>query len=231
MKMMDLRQSNPTVNVCNTRALYGLSIASNGRLVAGFVDNQITLWDIRRIEKPISTHVTEKNINDMGWCSTRNCTLATIQRDSPYIHLLDFHCSSPSESTTDIISHSIKRVVSPFQKKVTPGPRNITMSNFSWHPVDTERLLALSGSGIICDFKIQQRIAISFDAVNNLIGAVGAQLSCLNAPSPPSTPSDTFSPSDMPSAEQLNNFAEDIVDVMHRRAVNDYGKPVKNQRI
>lgn len=214
------------MNVCNTRALYGLSISSNGRLIAGFVDNQITLWDIRRIEKPISTHATEKNITDMSWCPTRQSTLATIQRDSPYINLLDFHCSSPSEATTDII-HSIKRVVSPFQKKVSGGPRNITISNFSWHPYETERLLALSGSGIICDFKIQQRIAISFDSMNNLCGAIGAQLSCLNSPSPPSTPCESLSPFDAPNlADPTLNFTEDVVEIMHRRAINDYGKPV-----
>lgn len=224
VKMMDLRQSTPTVNMANTRAVHGVSIAPNGRLLASFIDNVISLWDVRNIEKPISTHPTEKNINDLSWCATRSSTLATLQRDSPYVHLLDFHCSSLPDAA-DVETHSIKRIVSPFQKRITTGPRNITMSNISWHPYDTERLLALSGSGIICDFRIQQRIAISWDPSNNLCGAVGIQLSCLNPPSPPSTPCESLSPWDSPNFSE--HSSEDIADVMHRRAMNDYGKLVR----
>lgn len=223
LKMMDLRQSTPTVNMANTRAIHGVSIAPNGRLMASFIDNSISLWDVRNFERPISMHPTEKNINDLSWCATRSSTLATLQRDSPYVHLLDFHCSSLPDAA-DVEMHSIKRIVSPFQKRITTGPRNITMSNISWHPYDTERLLALSGSGIICDFRIQHRIAISWDPSNNLCGAIGIQLSCLNPPSPPSTPCESLSPWDSPNfAEQSS---EDIADVMHRRAMNDYGKLV-----
>lgn len=230
LRMMDLRQNNPTVNVCNTRALHGLSIASSGRLIAGFIDNSIQLWDTRRIDKPILTHVTEKTITDMNWSPARNSTLATIQRDSPFIHLFDFHCSS-NEALTDVVTHSIKRVVSPFQKKLNAASRNITISNISWHPLDMERLLCLSGSGVICDFKIQQRIAISWDPVNNLCGAIGSQLNCLNSQSPPSTPCEPIvSPwlenSNVTEQSSSNNVPEDIVDIMHRRAINDYGKLV-----
>lgn len=223
LKKMDLRQNPPIVNMANTRAVHGVSIAPNGRLMASFIDNVISLWDVRNIEKPISTHPTEKNINDLSWCATRSSTLATLQRDSPYVHLLDFHCSSLPDAA-DVETHSIKRIVSPFQKRITTGPRNITMSNISWHPYDTERLLALSGSGIICDFRIQQRIAISWDPSNNLCGAIGIQLSCLNPPSPPSTPCDSVSPWDTPNFAE--HSSEDIADVMHRRAMNDYGKLV-----
>lgn len=229
IKLMDLRQNPPAVNIANTRAVHGLSIAPNGRLLASFIDNVISLWDIRNIEKPISTHQTEKNINDLSWCTTRSSTLATLQRDSPYIHLLDFHCWSLSESS-EIETHSIKRVVSPFQKRITTGPRNITMSNISWHPYETERLLALSGSGIICDFKIQQRVAISWDPLNNLCGAIDVQLNCLNPPSPPSTPCESLSPWDSPNIGEntSTNLSEDIADIMHRRALNDYGKLVSS---
>lgn len=232
LKMMDLRLSNPTVNVCNTRALHGLSLASNGRLIAGFVDNLISLWDLRRIDKAVSTYATEKNINDLNWCQTRNSTLATLQRDSPYVHLLDFHCSSSIETGTDVVTHSIKRTVSPFQKKISAGPRNITISNISWHPCNMERLLALSGSGIICDFKIQQRIAISWDSMNSLCGAVGSQmLNSLNTSSPPLTPLESLSPWEGASDQSSTNFPEDIVDTMHRRANNDYGKLVSTSSL
>lgn len=228
LKMMDLRQNNAVVTSCNTRAINGVSLASNGRIIAGFIDNSIQLWDIRRIDKPILTHATEKSINNMCWCPTRNSTLATTQRDSPYVHLFDFHCSSPSEAVTDVVSHSIKRVISPFLRKPNSSARNVTINNISWHPYDVERMLCLSGSGVICDMKVQQRIAISWDPLNNLCGTNGVQLNCLNAQTPPSTPCESvISPwlDGSSTADQLSNSSiEDIVDIMHRRAVNDYGK-------
>lgn len=233
IKLMDLRQSAPTVNIANTRAVHGLSMAPNNRLLASYVDNVVHLWDMRNIEKPISTHPMEKNINDLSWSPMRSSSLATLQRDSPYVHLLDIHCSSTSSSSSldtavDIEAYSVKRLVSPFHKKIATNPRNVTISNISWHPIDLERILALSGSGIICDFKMQQRIAISFDPFNNLCGTVGVQLSCLNPPSPPSTPLVTSSPWDTPMGDQANASPEDIADVMHRRALNDYGKLVSD---
>lgn len=228
LKMMDLRQTNTAVASCNTRAINGISIASNGRIIAGFIDNSIQLWDIRRIDKPILTHATEKSINYMSWCPTRNSTLATAQRESPFVHLFDFHCSSPSEAVTDVVSHSIKRVISPFQRKQPAAARNIAINNISWHPLDIERILCLSSSGVFCDMKIQQRIAISWDPLNNLCGTIGAQLNCMNSQTPPTTPCESIiSPwlDNLNTNEQTsNNAIEDIVDVMHRRAVNDYGK-------
>lgn len=227
VKLMDLRQSTPTVSLVTTRAVHGASIAPNGRLLASYVDNMISLWDIRNIEKPMSTHQTEKFINDLSWCATRNSTLSTLQRDSPYIHLLDFHCSSVSDGT-DLETFATKRTASPFQKKLSTSSRNITLSNISWHPVDIERLLALSGSGVICDFRIQQRIPITFDPLNTLCGVVGVQLSCLNPQSTPSTPCESLSPWDSPNINEnsATNLPEDITDIMHRRALNDYGKLV-----
>lgn len=227
VKLMDLRQSTPTVNLVNTRAVHGTSIAPNGRLLATYVDNMVNLWDIRNIEKPISTHQTEKIISDLSWCATRSATLSTLQRDSPFIHLLDFHCSSVADGT-DLEAFATKRTASPFQKKLSSSSRNITLSNISWHPTDVERLLALTGSGVICDYKIQQRIPISWDPMNNLCGAVGIQLSCLNTPTPPSTPCESLSPWDSPNVGEsvATNLSEDITDLMHRRALNDYGKLV-----
>lgn len=204
------------VTATNTRAVHGLCVAPNGRYLASYIDNQVTLWDIRNIEKPVSVYQLEKNVNSLSWCSTRQSTLATLQRDSPYVQLLDFHCPSAATSTSEPDHnnepHSIKRIVAPFQLKSTVHPqRNITLANISWHPIDVERMFALSGSGQICDFRIPQRVAISFDPFNNLCGTLGESFSCLNS-TPPSSPDD------------LSASADDIADLIHRRALNDYGK-------
>lgn len=237
IKIMDLRQANPTVAVTNTRAVYGLTISPNDRLLASYVDNMVNLWDIRNFEKPISFQQVEKNISDISWCTSRTSTLGMLQRDSPYIHIFDFHCSSASNepNASDIETHAVKRLVAPFYKKNTASPRNV--SSISWHPTDVERLLALSSSGVISDYRIQQRIAICFDPLNNLCGSSGVQLSCLNPPSPPSTPCDLLGPWDNIATGGNNAYAttaeqhisaslltEDIADIMHSRTINDYGK-------
>lgn len=237
VKVVDLRQNNPTALVVNTRAVYGLTISPNERLLTSYVDNVVNLWDIRNFEKPISVHQVEKNISDINWCPTRTATLGMLLRDSPYIHVIDFHCtSSPGDSTaSELDTHAVKRMFAPFHRKTTTSPRNV--SSISWHPYDMQRLLALSSSGIICDYRIQQRIAICFDPLNNLCGSTGSQLSCLNPPSPPSTPCDLLGPWDNFTLDGGNSNAangeqpvmssllmEDIADIMHSRATNDYGK-------
>lgn len=237
IKVMDLRQNHPTAIVANTRAVYGLTISPNDRLLASYVDNMVNLWDIRNFEKPISTHQVEKNISDINWCPTRTSTLGMLLRDSPYIHVFDFHCSPASNdaNATELDTHAVKRLIAPFHKKTTTSPRNV--SSISWHPCDMQRLLALSSSGIICDYRIQQRIAICFDPLNNLCGSTGVQLSCLNPPSPPSTPCELLGPWDNLTIGPNNSSAssseptvtsslltEDIADIMHSRATNDYGK-------
>lgn len=226
---MDLRQSNIAVATANTRAVYGMCAAPNGRVFASFIDNVITLWDIRNIEKAVSIHQTEKNITSLSWCATRSNTLATIQRDSPYIHLLDLHWPA---GDIDVEPHSIKRQVAPFQAIKSANAavaRGISLSNITWHPTDCERLLVLLGNRSICDFRIPQRVAISWDPYNNLCGSVGINLNYINTVSPPTTPSDITSPwESMPTVAVENQIHDDIADVIRRRALLDYGKLVSD---
>ena len=216
------------VTVTNTRAVHGISLAPNGRFLASFIDNLINLWDIRNIEKPVSVYQMDKNINSLSWCATRSSTLGILQRDSPYVTMLDVHCPSIEMDTEP---HLIKRTIAPFQIKSQSNSRNITLNNISWHCTDVERMLALSGSGTICDFRVQQRVAICFDPFNNLCGSLGVNLRCLNSTSPPTSPSDSTGPWDnsftAAGAQQNQQHAqEDIADIIYRRALNDYGKLV-----
>lgn len=227
------------MNASSTRAVHGLGISTNGRLLASFIDNLVNIWDIRNIDKPVMTHQMEKNVNSVSWCSTRQSTLAILQRDSPHIQLLDLH--SPSNDATICEPFSVKRIISPFHHS-KPGllqtahqqqpQRSITLSNISWHPNGCERMLALSGSGQIVDFHVKQRVAITFDARNNLCGSVGVNMRCIGTTIPPSPP-----PVDMSGVEtqpprwwveQTDNYIEigDVVELFYRRTLNDYGKLV-----
>lgn len=230
LKLMDLRQTNVVASTANTRAVLGLCAAPNGRIFASYIDNVITLWDIRSIEKPLSVHQTEKNITSLSWCTTRSNTLATIQRDSPYIHLLDLHWPA---GEMDIEPHTIKRQVAPFQinkSSTAAASRSVSLSSISWHPNDVERLLILLGNKNICDFRVQQRVAISWDPYNNLCGSTGINLTYINTVSPPTTPSDNTSPWEtIPSTTMAVEYQihDDIADLIRRRALLDYGKLVR----
>lgn len=226
--VLPLPESTPSVNASSTRAVHGLSISTNGRLLSSFIDNLVNLWDIRNIDKPVMTHQMEKNVNAVSWCSTRQSTLAILQRDSSHIQLLDLH--SPSNDATICEPFSVKRVISPFDAKPGQTQRSITLSNISWHPTGVERMLALSGSGQIIDFHVKQRVAITFDSRNNLCGSTGVNMRCIGSTIPPAAPPDVSGVSQPPSwwIEQTDNFIDvaDVVDLFYRRTLNDYGKMV-----
>lgn len=234
------------VTATNTRAVHGLSTSTGGRYLASYIDNLVTLWDIRNIEKPLTVYQMEKNVSSISWCTTRPSTLAILQRDSAFVQLFDVQggpIGGGNSSSTDAIEpHAIKRFVAPFQPRIGgPSQRNITLANISWHPVDFERLFALSGSGQICDFRIPQRVAISIDPLNNVCGLSTTNSSCLILKlawleSPPSTPTadgsfampPPHSPLLRPPTPPAQLSDEEIADVMRLRALNDYGKLVTN---
>lgn len=231
-------ESNPLVTATNTRAVHGLATSSGGRYLASYIDNLVTLWDIRNIEKPLTVYQMEKNVNSISWCTTRPNTLATLQRDSAYVHLFDVQSLPPTavgggnvDPTNATEPHAIKRLVAPFQPQRIGGPsqRNITLANISWHPVDFERLFALSGSGQICDFRIPQRVGISVDPFNNICGSSAINFK-LSAESPPASPTESTAPFALPvsglltASSSSSLFDYDIADTMRRRAINDYGK-------
>lgn len=217
IKMMDLRLSNMQVPATNTRAVNGLSIAPNGRYMASYIDNVIGLWDIRNIDKPISQLQMQKNITALSWCPTRASMLATLQRDSPFIHLLDLHWPG---SELDGEPHSMKRNVAPFLSKTGSSNRNTAIEDISWHPGDLERLLALSSTGSICDFKIPRRIAICWNNHNVLWGSIGNELSRIDSITPPSTPTESLNPWDT----QMERHIGDISELMLKRAFDEYGQ-------
>uniref|UniRef100_A0A8D7ZYA5 WD repeat-containing protein mio n=1 Tax=Culex pipiens TaxID=7175 RepID=A0A8D7ZYA5_CULPI len=222
IKMMDFRQNPATVTVANARTVNGLCIAPNGRYLASYVDNVINLWDLRSLDKAISQIQMQKNITHLSWCPTRSSVLTTLQRDSPLINLIDLHW--PGSEMDGGEPHSVKRFVSPFPTR--HGSRVPSMSYLSWHPYDLERMLALSGTGMICDYRIPQRVAISWDNNNNLYGNNGNELRQFTSPSPPTTPSDSLNQWDC----GIDSYEEDVAETIQKRAINNYGLTAEMHR-
>lgn len=73
---------------------------------------------------------------------------------------------------------------------------------------------------------------MSWDPMNNLCGSVGVNLYRLNSiptMSPPNSPivMTPTTPWEKSMGEGENHFLDDIALIMHRRALNDYGKLVR----
>lgn len=207
---------NPlNTTITNARTVFGLCISPNGRYLASYVDNVINLWDLRALDKPLNQIQMQKNITQLSWCPTRSSVLTAIQRDSPLINLIDLYWPNTEMSSGD--PHSVKRFVSPFQVK--PPSRVPTVGYISWHPCEFERMLAVSGTGTICDYEVPQRVAISWDNNNNLYGNNGKELRQFTSPSPPSTPADSLNQWDC----GIDSYEEDIAELIQKRALNNYG--------
>ena len=166
----------------------------------------------------------QKSISQLSWCPTRSSVLSTLQRDSPLINLIDLHW--PGSEMDGGEPHSVKRFVSPFQTTATTlmTSRVPSMAYLSWHPYDLERMLALSSVGNICDYRIPQRVAVSWDNNNNLFGNNGNDLRQFATPTRSSTPTDSLNQWNMDSSE------EDIAETMQHRALKNYGLMADLQR-
>ncbi|XP_053676082.1 GATOR complex protein MIOS [Anopheles nili] len=224
IKMMDFRQNPPITTMANTRTVNGVCVAPNGRYLASYVENIINLWDLRSLEKPISQIQMQKSISQLSWCPTRSSVLSTLQRDSPLINLIDLHW--PGSEMDGGEPHSVKRFVSPFQTTANTltTSRVPSMAYLSWHPYELERMLALSSVGNICDYRIPQRVAVSWDNNNNLFGNNGNELRQFATPTRSSTPTDSL------NQWNIDNSEEDIAETMQNRALKNYGLMADLQR-
>lgn len=204
LKCYDLRSGNNVISTTNTRSVYGLSMAPNGRYLASYIDNVVNVWDVRNIEKALVQMQMQRNVNWLNWCP-RGSVLTTLQRDSPYVHLGDLHWTNSGEGEP----HSMKRDAAPFRSKMQGTNRSMTIKSVSWHPVDIERMLAVSGSGSVVDFQVPQRIVTAFDAQNGLWRtSQGTNIDLLYSGRVPTLGEDD---------------PEDNLQKMHTRALADYG--------
>lgn len=211
IKSYDLRAGNNALTTTSTRSVYGLSMSPNGRYLASYIDNVVHVWDIRNMDKAVAHPQMQRHVNSLSWCPTRTSVLTTLQRDSPYVHLLDLYWTNNGVGAgngDNSEPHSTRRDAAPFRSKVqSNGSRSMTIKNVSWHPTDIERMLVMSGSGAIVDFQVPQRIVATFDARNGLWGTVqGNNIDLL------------YNGSVGETAEE-----QDILPKIYKRALADYG--------
>ena len=97
-----------------------------------------------------------------------------MQRESPLVSVIELHWNGTGLEA-DAEPHYIKRTISPFEimdKRSQQGLLN-SLDYISWHPKQTERVIMLSNTNLLCDFKIPERVSISFDNNNKLWSSIG----------------------------------------------------------
>ncbi|KAF4529781.1 hypothetical protein B566_EDAN016665, partial [Ephemera danica] len=160
------------------------------------MENQIAIWDTRNFEKPIVTLSQAKPISKLLWCPTRHNLLGSLCKDSAALCLYDVqHATVGAEEETAAIERS-----------VSPGPSDVALASFSWHPVHENRMLAVTQSGRIHDYTVAERVTLNFSAALRLVRSVGRRsLKMLD------------------QKNEVHNRLEDISSKMKNRALSDYG--------
>lgn len=219
-------ESQPIVVTANTRAIQGLQMSANNRFLVSFIDNSVNIWDIRMFEKAVSQFNMQKIISHISWCPTRNNVLTTLHRESYLMNLIDIHWSGIE---SDMDPHFIKRVISPFEvidkkNKYNFMTKNVSLDYLSWHPQQAERLLIISNTNILLDFKVSDRVCVTWDNYNKLWSNCGGGIKPVDIGSPSSSPTDSLTSWDL-TVNQLREYeGTDIADLMRKRVQDNYGQ-------
>lgn len=222
---LDLPENNPVVTIASSRAVHGVQMSNNNRYLVSYIDNSVNIWDIRQFEKPVSQFNMQKSISNIAWCPTRNNVLTTLHRDSHLMNLIDIHWTG-LESDTD--PYFVKRVISPFEvvdKRNKHGflTKNLSLDYMSWHPEYFERVLMLTNTNVLLDFKVNERVSVVWDNSNKLWASSGTTIRPLETSSPPTSPSDSLTSWDYAVNQVTDYESDDIADMMRKRVVQDYG--------
>ncbi|XP_055851690.1 GATOR complex protein MIOS isoform X1 [Episyrphus balteatus] len=218
IKLFDLRQNSPTCTSINTKAVNGLAVSGNGNYLSSFLDSVILLWDLRSIDKPLKQIQCSKDNILVTWCPNKPNLLSSLQRDSPFIYIYDIHAVDV-ESAREL--YHTKNQYTPFQSKLYSSNKNTAISSASWHPIDNERILVLSESGSLTDFRIPPKIVMSWN--NQLKISTGLVMRPLNPPISSQVSVDSSQMALISSYRFAEFIDDDISETIRIRAQHNYG--------
>lgn len=218
IKLMDLRGS-PTVMTTNTRAVNGLTMSSNSKLLASYYDNMVNIFDLRKFGEPINQFQLANNLAQISWCpTTQNCLLCLQKDTSLALNIIDIHWNGIEE---DNDAHFIKRIIAPFEKNKFLKP--LSIENICWHPTQPNQMLIAasnSSSMLVMDLEVPERRIAVFDKWNKLYCPMSSEIREIPIVSPPSSPTNSTN-SWYPNAGLMDG---DISELFQQRILQDYGQ-------
>lgn len=163
IKLFDLRE-NKVIASTNTKAVYGICTdIHNEHRLASYFESQVSIWDLRNIERPVLNLDANKPVTKLAWCPSRLGLVASLCRDSPSMRLYDIiHYAAGGEDQEPAV----------ITRSITPDP-GTCISTFSWHPTHENRLLSASYAGNLVDYSVEERITVNWSATSALVWTQG----------------------------------------------------------
>ncbi|CAG2117837.1 unnamed protein product, partial [Medioppia subpectinata] len=200
LKIFDLRDSGkPKATL--TKGVYGLALDPYyDNRFASFYENNIFVWDIRNVEKPVTTIGPEpRNIVKIEWCPTRSNMLASLIKDASGIKLFDI--KDYVNANNDLEPTIIDRIINPYDLS-----NKSKLSSFSWHPSHESRMIVVTPSGSLRDITVADRITLNWSPVSEIVWTHGKKiLQCID------------------SRDSVYESIDDIAVKMRSLALNGYG--------
>ncbi|XP_054158947.1 GATOR complex protein MIOS-B-like [Oppia nitens] len=200
LKLFDLRDSGKPLSTI-TKAVHGLALDPiYDNRFSSYFENYIYVWDIRNIEKPVTTIGPEpKPIVKIEWSPTRSNMLASLIKDGTGIKLFDI--KDYVNANNDLEPAIIDRIVNPFDLS-----NKSKLSSFSWHPTHESRMIFVTPSGTLRDFTVVDRITLNWSPVSEIIWTHGKKiLQCID------------------SRDTVYESIDDIAVKMRKLALDGYG--------
>lgn len=226
IKLMDLRDRSPTVLACNTRAVNGLTMSSNNRLLASYYDNFVNIFDLRKFTEPINQFQLANNLAQISWClTTENCLLCLQKDASLAINIIDIHWNGVED---DNDAHFIKRIIAPFEivdrkNKYQLLTKATALENICWDPKHPNQMLVAASNAtnsiLLMDFEVPERRIAVFDKWNKLYTPLSSEIQEIQIASPPSSPTNSTN-SWYPNPGLIEG---DISELFQQRILQDYG--------
>ena len=229
IKMMDLRGS-PTALTVNTRAVNGLTMSSNNRLLSSYYENVVNIFDLRKFTEPINQFQLANNLAQISWCPTTENCLLCLQKDSSLaINIIDIHWNGIED---DNDAHFIKRIIAPFEivdrkNKFQLLSKATALENICWDPKYSNQMLVAASnpsntasSILLLDLEVPERRIAVFDKWNKLYTPLSPEIREIPMVSPPSSPTNSTN-SWYPNADLMEG---DISELFQQRILQDYGQ-------
>ncbi|KAG7157420.1 GATOR complex protein MIOS-A-like [Homarus americanus] len=163
IKVFDLREGKLCATA-NTKAVYGICTdVHNEHRLASFVENQVSIWDLRSLERPVLYLDATKTITKLAWCPSRVGLLASLCRDSSSVRIYDIlhYTHGGEDQEPAVITRSINTDSSTY------------ISAFSWHPTHENRIITASYTGKLVDYNVHERITLNWSATSALLWTNG----------------------------------------------------------
>ena len=129
------------------------------------------MWDLRKLDAPVSMQVVPRHVTKLQWCPTRPALLAISTKDCQRIRLVDVQQTVLSQEE-----------VEPFvMERDILCPPTQTISSMTWNPHLEDSMLMANTNGGINEIAIMARLTLAWNRSDKVIVVNGNSICELQA--------------------------------------------------